>query len=198
MKFFIVVVIGYLLGSIPHSVLAGKVMKNIDIRQYGSGNAGATNALRVLGVKPAIAVFIADVIKGVIAALIGRWIAGDIGAMLAGGSAVIGHDWSIFLNFNGGKGISTSFGVLLVLFPKITIILFAVDIVIIATTRYVSLASITAAILVPILLIIFGYSWQVALFGVFLSCLALYRHRSNISRLLSGTENKLGEGTRVK
>ncbi|MCM8901125.1 glycerol-3-phosphate 1-O-acyltransferase PlsY [Caldicoprobacter algeriensis] len=198
MKLFIAVLAGYLLGSIPPSFLAGKIARNIDIRQYGSGNAGATNVLRVLGVKAGIAVFLADILKGVLATLIGRWMAGEIGAVLAGFAAIVGHNWPVFLNFRGGKGIATSFGVLLVLFPLISAILFVVGVIIIAITGYVSLGSITAAILFPILLVIFGYDWKMVLFGVLVGGLALYRHRSNISRLIEGKENKLGERARVQ
>lgn len=198
MKLFIAVLAGYLLGSIPPSFLAGKIARNIDIRQYGSGNAGATNVLRVLGVKAGIAVFLADILKGVLATLIGRWMAGETGAVLAGFAAIVGHNWPVFLNFRGGKGIATSFGVLLVLFPLISAILFVVGVIIIAITGYVSLGSITAAILFPILLVIFGYDWKMVLFGVLVGGLALYRHRSNISRLIEGKENKLGERARVQ
>ncbi|MDN5277616.1 MAG: acyl phosphate:glycerol-3-phosphate acyltransferase [Clostridiales bacterium] len=198
MKLFIAVLAGYLLGSIPPSFLAGKIARNIDIRQYGSGNAGATNVLRVLGVKAGIVVFLADILKGVLATLIGRWMAGETGAALAGFAAIVGHNWPVFLNFRGGKGIATSFGVLLVLFPLISAILFVVGVIIIAITGYVSLGSITAAILFPILLVIFGYDWKMVLFGVLVGGLALYRHRSNISRLIEGKENKLGERARVQ
>ncbi len=198
MKVFILIVIGYLLGSIPSSFIAGKIARNIDIRQYGSGNAGATNVLRVLGPKAAVPVFLADVFKGVLAALIGRWMTGEAGAALAGFAAIVGHNWPIFLNFRGGKGIATSFGVLLVLFPLISFILFVAGVVVIAITKYVSLGSITAAILFPILLAVFKYDWKMVLFGIVVGGLALYRHRSNISRLMEGKENKLGQRARVR
>jgi len=197
-KLFILIIIGYLLGSIPSSFIAGKIARNIDIRQYGSGNAGATNVLRVLGLKAAIPVFLADVLKGVLATLIGRWMVGETGAALAGFAAIVGHNWPVFLNFRGGKGIATSFGVLLVLFPLISFILFVAGVIVIAITKYVSLGSITAAVLFPILLAIFGYGWKIVLFGVAVGGLALYRHRSNISRLLEGRENKLGQKARVR
>ena len=198
MKLIYTVVLAYIIGSIPPSFYYGNICKKIDIRQYGSGNAGATNAFRVLGLKAGIGVFLADVLKGVIAVLIGGWIAGRTGAFVAGAAAIVGHDWSVFLNFKGGKGIATSFGVILMLFPVISGILFIIGVIIIAVTRYVSLASITAAVLLPILLIIYGYDWKIVLFGLFLGGLALYRHRSNISRLLSGREHKLGERSRVR
>ena len=198
MKLLFVIVLAYLIGSIPPSFLIGKIARKIDIRQYGSGNAGATNAFRVLGLKAGIAVFLADILKGVIAVLIGGWIAGKTGAFVAGAAAIVGHDWSVLLNFKGGKGIATSFGVLLMLFPAISGILFVIGIIIIAITRYVSLASITAAVLLPVLLIIWGYDWGIVLYGLFLGGLALLRHKSNISRLLSGREHKLGERSRVQ
>lgn len=198
MKLFILIIVSYLLGSIPSSFIAGKIAGNIDIRQYGSGNAGATNVLRVLGLKAAIPVFLADVLKGVLATLIGKRMGGDALAALAGFAAIVGHNWPVFLNFRGGKGIATSFGVLLVLFPLISFILFMAGVIVIAITRYVSLGSITAAVLFPILLLIFGYEWKMVLFGIAVGSLAIYRHRSNITRLLEGRENKLGQRARVR
>ena len=191
MNFILVSILGYILGNFSTSFVVGKLAKNIDIRQHGSGNAGATNTFRVLGLTEGLIVFVGDALKGVAAVLLGRWLAGNTGALLAGVFAVIGHNWPVFLGFRGGKGIATSFGVLIILFPKISCILFVIGIVVILISRYVSLASVSAAGLLPVLIIIFRSSTGEILFGVVLSAMALYQHRSNITRLLSGNERKI-------
>lgn len=196
-KYILTAVIGYLVGNITTSYYVGKKLKNIDIRQHGSGNAGATNAFRVLGVKAGVAVFIIDVLKGIAAALIGRWLTGtELGGMLTGAAAVIGHNWPVFLSFKGGKGIATSFGLMIVLFPTVAGILFIAAVSIILITRYVSLASISAAILFPVLLAVFGKPVEITVLGVFLCLIALYRHKENIVRLIKGKENKFAFGKR--
>lgn len=190
-KYILPAVIGYLIGNFATSYLIGKITKNIDIREHGSGNAGATNTFRVLGVKAGILVFVFDVLKGVLATLIGLWLTGDkLGAVLSGGMAVIGHNWPVLLNFKGGKGIASSFGLILTMFPTIGLILFVIAVALIAATKYVSLGSISAAILFPILLVIFSQPPAIILIGTILALIALYRHRENISRLLKGKENK--------
>lgn len=198
-NYILAAVLGYLIGNIASSYFAGKLLKNIDIREHGSGNAGATNTFRVLGFKAGVIVFICDVIKGILAALIGGWLTGsEIGAIVAGGAAVVGHNWPVFLGFKGGKGIATTFGLLIAVFPIISIILFILCVSIIWITRYVSLASISAAILFPILLAAFRKPIEILLLGIILSLLALYRHRTNIIRLLNGKESKFAFSARQK
>lgn len=197
MKYILVVVIGYLLGNISSSYLVGKLGSNIDVREHGSGNLGATNAYRVLGFKAGSIVFLADALKGILATLVGLWIIGDIGGLVGGIAAVAGHNWPFMLGFKGGKGIATSFGAIIVLFPLIALILFLVEGVVIAVTGYVSLASVSVAILFPILVVAFGYNIKLIIGALLLGALAVYRHRANISRLLKGQENKITSRNRT-
>ena len=191
-KYILAIILGYLIGNFATSYVAGKLIANIDIRNYGSGNAGATNTFRVLGPAAGTIVFIGDVLKGLLAALIGRWLTGTVaGGMLAGTFAVVGHNWPVMFNFKGGKGIASSFGLIMALFPKIGLILFVVVVTVILVSRYVSLGSITAAVLFPILLIIFGQPFRIVLLGLILCLMALWRHTDNISRLRMGKENKI-------
>jgi glycerol-3-phosphate acyltransferase PlsY len=198
MNTILALVLGYLLGNISASFIVGKITKNIDIRKFGSGNAGATNTLRVLGLKAGLLVFFVDLLKGVAAVLIGSLIAGEAGGFAAGAASVAGHIWPVFLGFKGGKGVATSFGILLVLFPAIALIMFVVFTSLVTITRYMSLGSITSAVLLPILLLLFGYDWQYFFFGLVLASLVVYLHKGNITRLLAGKENKLGSKPRVK
>lgn len=193
MRFILIAVIGYFLGNISSSYIVGKLGSNIDVREYGSGNLGTTNAYRVLGLKAGALVFIGDVIKGIIATVIGLLIVRDnsIGGLIGGITAVAGHNWPFLLEFKGGKGIATSFGTIIILFPEVALILLVVEVLIIVLTGYVSLGSVTVAILLPILTIAFRYDpWLIA--GAFiLAIMAIYRHKDNITRLLNGTENKI-------
>lgn len=198
MNLILALVLGYFLGNISASFIVGKLTKNIDIRKFGSGNAGATNTLRVLGLKAGLLVFFVDILKGVAAVLLGRLVAGETGGMIAGAASVAGHIWPVFLGFKGGKGVATSFGILVVLFPVISLILFVVSASLVSITRFMSLGSITAAALLPILLLLFGYDWQFIIFGLALASLVIYLHKGNIIRLLAGKENKLGSKPRVK
>ena len=192
-KTIVYIIVSYLIGSISFAYYICSKFYSIDIRQYGSGNPGSTNVLRVLGAKPALIVFVADLLKGLITVSIGRLIGGENLALLAAIAVVVGHDWSIFLNFKGGKGIATSLGVVIGVFPKVAPILIIVGISVIFISRYVSLGSITTATLLPILLIIFKYPAKHIIIGLIIGAIAVYRHRDNIERLLAGKENKLGQ-----
>jgi len=189
-------VISYLVGSISFAYFICRRFYNTDIRQYGSGNPGSTNVLRVLGVKPALMVFAADLLKGLLMVLLGRLFGGENLALLSAIAVVIGHDWSIFLNFKGGKGIATSFGVIIGLSPKIGLIVFIIGITVIFLSRFVSLGSITAATSLPILLLVFKYPAKHVITGLVLGAIAVYRHKDNIERLLAGNENKIGQRVR--
>lgn len=191
MWYILIAIIGYFLGNISSSYLVGKLMAKVDVREHGSGNLGATNVYRVLGFKAGVIVFLADTLKGLLATLIGLWIKGDVGGLIGGIAAVAGHNWPFLLEFKGGKGIATSFGSIVILFPLISLILLIVEVLVIAFTGYVSLASITVAVLFPILVIAFRYSIKHIIAALILAILAIYRHRSNISRLLKGQENKI-------
>ncbi|QSQ09759.1 Glycerol-3-phosphate acyltransferase [Koleobacter methoxysyntrophicus] len=187
------IIISYLLGSISFSYFIAKIWMGIDIRNYGSGNAGATNVLRVLGTKPAIIALLGDALKGIIAVYLGKLTGDESIMLLCGLAVVIGHNWPIFLKFKGGKGIATSLGVILTISPLSSLILIIIGVFIIYITRYVSLGSITSAIILPFIFYMLHKSGYYLVFALVLTFLALFRHRSNIQRLLSGKESKLGE-----
>lgn len=188
----------YLLGSISFSFLAGKLVKGIDIRQHGSGNAGATNTLRVLGVGPGVTVLLLDVVKGIVAVLAARTFAPhqEWLHVLAGVMAISGHNWPIFFGFRGGKGIATTIGVTATLISMPALYAGIIGILLIATTRYVSLGSLVFTLLMPIFLLIpatqGSHHGPVTVgFAILICIFAWYRHRSNIVKLLKGQENKL-------
>ncbi len=189
------IIISYLLGSISFSLLIAKGIKGIDIRDHGSGNAGATNTLRVLGKGPAIFVLLLDALKGVAAVWIGvafnaspdYWV-----PALCGLAAILGHNWPIYFNFRGGKGIATTIGVLATLCIVPALLAGVIAIVSIVVTRYVSLGSLIFVILTPIALLIMGYSAPIVVVSIVICALGIWRHRANIGRIVKGTESKLG------
>ncbi|MCM3627437.1 glycerol-3-phosphate 1-O-acyltransferase PlsY [Paenibacillus glycanilyticus] len=192
----IAVVLSYLLGSVSFSIVIARLVKGIDIREHGSGNAGATNTIRVLGKGPGLLCFVLDFGKGIAAVFIGRWLGLDEGVdwtpAICGLAAIIGHNWPIYFNFKGGKGIATTIGALASLAFVPAIIAGVVTIIVIAITRYVSLGSLIFAALTPVLISIFYYSAPVLTVSLILCVFAFVRHRTNIVKLLQGTENKLG------
>jgi glycerol-3-phosphate acyltransferase PlsY len=171
------------------------LLKNVDIRKLGSGNAGMTNVLRNFGKGYAVLVIVGDALKGVIAVLIGRYIAGnEIGAMCAGFAAIVGHNWPIFFQFKGGKGILTSAVVILMVTPKIGLVVIGISILIMVLTGYVSLGSVIGCILYPVLVIIKNpHDLELIVFAIALGLLAIFRHKGNIKRLMTGTESKFGK-----
>ena len=186
--------IAYLLGSINTSIIASKLMIGDDIRNHGSGNAGATNALRTMGKKGAIIVVIGDVLKTVVAILIAKFILHNnpSAVYIAGIGAVLGHNFPLYFKFKGGKGIIVSATVMLFADPVIGIIVMAFALAVMAITRYVSLGSILGAVLFAVLSLIFKTNnTDFVVFALMLAILAIYMHKSNIARLFSGTENKL-------
>lgn len=210
-QILVIAIISYLIGSINPSIVLSKLLKKEDIRTQGSGNAGTTNTLRVLGKGPAIIVLLIDVLKAVVAVFLGRWI-GTLGSyapevmaelhdyaiMASALGAILGHNFPIYYGFKGGKGVATSLGVLLVVEWKIGLVCLVFAVVLMALTRMVSLGSIAAAILYPVLVFVlpgtaFNNNWLYLGFAVILAILVLVRHRANIKRLLNGTENKLFE-----
>ncbi|MDD3706505.1 MAG: glycerol-3-phosphate 1-O-acyltransferase PlsY [Clostridiaceae bacterium] len=193
MRYVLVSLIAYLLGNIASAYLISKAMGKIDIRNYGSGNSGSTNVLRVLGAKPAAIAFLGDMLKGTAAVLIGGYIGGGYGEILAGIFVIIGHNWPILLGGKGGKGIATTIGLMLPIDPLMVVIIFTVGIIVIITTRYVSLASVLGVTIYPIAMIITQKPMEYIIFSLILSTIAIYRHRANIARLLKGTESKIGE-----
>ena len=195
-KFILFVLLAYFMGSLPNGVIIGKKVKGIDIRDHGSGNSGATNAYRVLGAKCGIVVLIADVLKGLLPLFFAD-MAGISGLplLLIGITAVVGHSLSMFLDFNGGKGVATSLGVFLYLVPQVMLIVVAAFIGVVYFTKYISLASIVGAGLLPILTLFMplrdGINRpSIFIISLFMGLFVIYRHRANITRLLNGTENK--------
>ncbi len=185
----------YLIGSIPNGYLVGKLY-GIDIRQFGSKNIGATNIFRVLGPKPAFWVFITDAAKGVAGVFIGlAALATPPAALLGGIGAIAGHNWSLFLGFKGGRGVATALGVIAVLIPKVTAIVFVVWAVIVYITRYVSLGSIIGAAIAPPLVWLFGERAEYLYFAIVAAIFVIVRHRPNIERLLRGEELKIKAGS---
>ncbi|HOK42777.1 MAG TPA: glycerol-3-phosphate 1-O-acyltransferase PlsY [Thermoclostridium caenicola] len=190
-------VAGYLLGSINTSLVVGKLFYKKDVRQYGSGNAGATNTLRTLGKTAAAIVVVGDLLKGILACLIGRWLPGETAAGVYGGEyaagimAVIGHNWPLYFGFKGGKGVMTAFSVVLMFSPLAALICLLAFIVIVAITRYVSLGSIIGGAAFPLVAWLMGEPLLLVLTGVLLGLLIIIRHASNIRRLLEGNEKKL-------
>lgn len=189
-----IILMSYLLGSIPFSYMVPKYLGKIDIRHHGSGNTGTTNVVRTLGLKLGAIAFVGDFLKGIIPALVGILLLGQVGGLIGGGFAVLGHCYPVWLNFKGGKGIATSAGILLIIVPKVFLALLFIQFFIIFTTKYMSLASISSAVLLPILSLIFGYSASTIYFSVGLGLFVIYRHRSNLARLIKGEEKKLSIG----
>lgn len=201
----LIAIASYLIGSIPTSIIFARLLQGIDIREHGSGNAGATNTFRVLGWKAGLIVLLIDMAKGFVPVV---WLAGygiDSGMgwdpiyyqILCGLAAVFGHIWTIFAGFKGGKGVGTGAGMVIGLAPVPVLICLAVFAVVVGITRYVSLGSILAAITLPIVLFtdrfVLGNPVHPLLLGlgVFIAALIVYTHRSNVQRLLKGEESKI-------
>lgn len=197
-KLIIFLIIAYFMGSIPTGVVIGKKFKGIDIREHGSKNTGATNAYRVLGLQYGIIVLLADALKGYLPVFLAS-LAGLVGwqLILVGLVTIVGHTLSIFLKFKGGKGVATSLGVFIYLVPNIVLILLVVFLLIAFSTKYVSLASVSAAGLFPILVLFMPVreglgKWNMFGFALVIALFVIFKHRSNIQRLLHGNENKFG------
>lgn len=201
---FFITILGYLLGSIPGGYIVGKLVKGVDVRKYGSGNIGTTNVLRVLGKKYALFVFLIDFGKGAASVLIASLFPyGNLSPLvrsLTGMACITGHNWPLFLRFKGGKGVATSAGVFLILTPLPFIFSFLTMVVVVGLTRYVSLGSMISAALLPLYIGIFMKEEGVfyIFLGVAVALLVVFRHRSNIKRLLAGKESKLGERIKIR
>lgn len=207
----LLLVVAYLLGSIPPGYLAGRWLKGFDIREQGSGSTGATNVLRTVGKVPALVVLLVDVLKGALAVGLTNWVyglsllqqwapSGDIVAivqpwmvMLSGLAAVLGHSQPLWLGFKGGKSVATSLGVLFALSWPVALGAAGVFGAVLAVGRMVSLGSILAAIATPILMILFQQPLAYGVFAIAGSGFVIWRHRSNIQRLLAGTEPRIGQ-----
>ena len=195
---FLSLLLGYLLGSIPSGYLAGRWCKGIDLRTIGSGSTGATNVLRSVGKGPALVVFLVDVAKGAAAVLLARALSQDatlanwieVGAGLA---ALAGHIWPVWLGFKGGKAVATGFGMFLGLAWPVGLACFGVFLAVFSLSRIVSLASVIAAISLPLLMVAGSDRLANVLIALVAMVLVLWRHRSNLQRLIEGTEPKVGQ-----
>jgi glycerol-3-phosphate acyltransferase PlsY len=207
-QYVVVAVASYLMGSIPSGWLAGKFMRGIDIRDYGSGATGTTNVLRSLGLWPALLVLVADILKAYVTVLatwyifepyVGANTAHNLQAV-AGVAAIIGHDWPAYLAFRGGKGVAATYGAFaaMLFFPLSVPGLLAVAVAIVLVFRYMSLMSVTTVLMGGVAFLGLALAgivpYAFAIFGGIASALVLFRHRENIRRLLAGTEPKIGQG----
>jgi len=195
---FLSVLLGYLLGSIPSGYLAGRWLKGIDLRTIGSGSTGATNVLRTVGKGPALVVFLVDVGKGAAAVLLARALGhgSDLSAwleVLTGLAALAGHIWPLWLNFKGGKAVATGFGMFLGLAWPVGLACFGVFMAVFSLSKIVSLASVIAALSLPLLMVLATGSPPYILVAVVAMVLVLWRHRSNLQRLIDGSEPKVGQ-----
>ena len=193
----LILALGYLLGSIPNGYLAGRWLKGIDLRQCGSGSTGATNVLRSVGKGPALVVFLLDVGKGALAVLLAKsfglneWV-----QVLAGLAALAGHIWPVWLGWKGGKAVATGLGMFLGLAWPVGLACFGLFMALISLSRIVSISSIISAIGLPVLMVISGSSSAYVVVSLVASVLVLWRHRSNIERLIAGTEPRIGQKAR--
>jgi len=209
-QYALMLTVGYLIGSIPTGWILGKLMRGIDVRDYGSGATGASNVLRTLGMRSFLFVLVADTLKGYLP-VIATWYIFEphVGSDTAHGlqvavgvAAIVGHDWPLYIGWRGGKGVATSYGVLAALLFPLSLGLVVLALLIVLTFRYMSLMSVTtipvgSAILVGLTLAgraPLGY----AVFGVVATMLVIFRHRDNIQRLLAGKEPKIGQGGRQR
>ncbi len=194
------IVIPYLVGSVNFAVIISRARYNDDVRSRGSGNGGTTNMLRSYGKKAAVLTLLCDMLKGVLAVIFGCALTGLSGGYLAGFFVVLGHTFPIFFKFKGGKGVATTAAVVLVLYPIVFAVMLLCFVIVVVGTKYVSLASVMSALIYPVLV----YRFDVMSFGATLgfdvliafmiSALVIFMHRSNIKRLMSGTESKISFG----
>jgi len=200
LQFIGVIVLGYLIGSIPFGVIVGRLTRGIDVREYGSGSMGMTNVIRTVGARAGVLVFLADLAKGAAAVALALLIfASDMvvwGQVAGGAAAVIGHSWPIYVGFKGGRGVTTGFGALLVISWPVGLITFAIFLAVVGLSRYMSLGSMLAGLAMLVAMIPFVVfdlePFAYLVFGLIVVPLIIFRHRGNIRRLLAGTEPKIG------
>jgi len=198
MTHIFIILFSYLIGSIPFGYLVGKYLKRIDIREHGSGNIGVANSFRVMGIKYALLVLIGDCLKGFFSIILAKWLLVESIEfyLLIGLATIIGHNWSVFLNFKGGKGIATTYGVVLSFYPYIAIIAAIIWGAIVLTTRFAALGSIISVFAMFILSFLFKTPLEFKIFIVIILLFAIIRHHSNINRLLHKKENKITNGNK--
>lgn len=206
MSLLLSAILGYVLGAIPFGLLIGRWTRGIDLRAYGSHKTGATNALRTLGARAAASVFVLDVAKGVAAVILARLLFGgddlsEWAAALAGVAAIVGHNWSVFIGFSGGRGVATSAGALGAMTPWTLVILVPIVVAVVWRTRYVSLGSITGALGAPIVTAVLAAlgvaSVPAVAYALASGVLVTASHADNIGRLRAGTERRIGQKEQV-
>ncbi len=191
-KALLLIVLCYLIGSIPFSLIFGMALGKVDIRTRGSGNIGATNVLRTSGIPVAMLALGADLCKGLAAAWIGTAAGGPVLAGFCAAAVITGHCYSVFLKFKGGKGVATSAGIMVFLMPNVLVVVLIIFILTITITRYVSLGSIIGAIAFPVLTVfIFPQPHPYIIMSIYMVVLVLYRHKDNFKRLIEGNESKI-------
>lgn len=192
------VLASYLLGAVPSSYIAGRALRGIDLREHGSGNLGATNAFRVLGPRVAAPVMAADVLKGFLPVLLfPAWdtSAGWTWALVYGAAAIVGHVFPVYMGFRGGKGVATAAGVFLALAPLAVGVALAAWIIVVWRSRMVSLASITAALVLVVMLFVTGAQPALLALGIAVAGFVVFAHRSNVARIRRGEESRFGRPT---
>ncbi len=195
----LLIVVAYVAGAVPSGVILGRLATGVDLRGHGSGSIGTTNALRVFGWKISLGVLLMDLAKGALPVVAGRLLDLPIWAVaLAAVAATVGHCWSIFIRGTGGKGVATGGAALIALTPW-ALLTIPILVVIVAVTRYVSLASVVLAVLAPVFFVVLALldqlSWWVVVATAIIGAIILFKHRGNIDRLRSGTERKIGQRT---
>lgn len=192
MKDIFIFLLAFLIGSIPFGIIIAKA-KGVDLKKVGSGNIGATNVLRSIGKYPALLTLLGDVLKGTAAVALGRYFGpGPAFEGLVGFCAIVGHNFSLFLGFRGGKGVATSFGVLSFYSPQTALFTFIIWLIVVMTTKYSSLGAIVSFGLLPLSIMFFDHKSKVFV-AVLITILIFMRHKDNIKRLMSGTERKIGK-----
>ena len=191
------IIIGYIFGSIPSGLVLVKMVCGIDIREYGSKNIGTTNVFRTVGGRMASIVLIADVVKGILAVLLVRYLFESSLhlELLTAIASLLGHNYSVFLGFKGGRGVATGLGLILLFMPDVCIFSFTVWLVIVFVTRYVSLGSIVGAFITPFVAYYRGYPIELVLFALAACVFVIVRHYENMKRLIAGTESKIKQGS---
>ena len=195
LHFLLGFVLGHVCGSVPSGLWLVQAFHGIDIRNYGSKNIGTTNVFRIVGPKTAVLVLIADAFKGILAVgIMSYFFHNPLLDVVTALGTLLGHNYSLFLGFNGGKGVATALGLLIFMMPKVAVASFGIWLVCVLLTRYVSLGSIMAAIFTPPLAWYLGYPSAYVIFSVVAAFFVVLRHKENIHRLLTGTESKIKPG----
>lgn len=194
------VVAAYLIGNLNFAYILVKFLKNEDVRNYGSGNAGTTNVLRVMGKNVAIPVFLLDALKGCLVVVVGRYALGvnEVFLVLGGIAVVAGHNWPAFLQFRGGKGTATSLGVFLTYDWEVAVIAIMIGLIVLAIWKMVSLTSMVGMTMLPIFTLLFSRTVAEVIFAFVLCFFSIYQHRKNIGRIIQGKESKLGQKVKMK